>query len=88
MKTHLNADQVQAITDAVLREVSTNSTWTEIKDLSLLDLCSMNQDALIDDLFENDPRDSNHRESMKNHVKTYDVLLQTNRAAEIPASER
>ena len=81
---HLTADDVKAITDAVLREVSTSSTWEEIEDMTLTDIISANQDALIDDLYDDDPRDREHRAGMVSHVKTYDALLGTSRAAEIP----
>lgn len=84
---YLTTEQIQAITDAVLREVSTDNTWEEIKDHTLADLCSINQDALIDDLFENDPRDVEHFPSMISHVKIYDELLGTQRAGEIPEYE-
>jgi hypothetical protein len=83
MPQYLTTDQIKAIKDAVLREVSTGNTWEEIKDRSLADLCSANQGALIDDLYENHPRDREHRTGMASHVRIYDQLLGTHRADEI-----
>jgi hypothetical protein len=84
---HMTTDQIEAIKDAVMREVSTSNAWDEIKDLSLSDLCSANQDALIDDLYGDFPSDREHRSGMIGHIKIYDALLQTNRADEIPSKE-
>jgi hypothetical protein len=83
----LTAEQVKAITDAVLREVTTSITWDELGDRTIADLCSMNQDALIDDLYEDHPDDRPHRDGMVAHIKTYDALLGTSRAAEIPEAK-
>ena len=83
----LTPTEVKAILDAVNREVTTDNTWEEIKGLTLADICSGNQDALIDDLFENDQRDAEFIPGMVAHVKTYDSLLGTSRASELPASD-
>lgn len=80
---YLTADEIKAITDAVLREVSAYSQWDEIKDQTLAGLCSANQDALIDDLFERHPDDAPHEAGMISHVRIYDRLLGTSRAAEL-----
>ena len=79
MSEYMNADGIKAIVDAVLREVRPGNIWDEIKDKSLSDLCSINQDALIDDLYENDPRDRDHRSGIIDHIKIYDRLLGTSR---------
>jgi hypothetical protein len=82
--TALNVDQVKALTDAVLRQIVIGNSWEEIKGYTLEDLCAINQDALIDDLYDDDPRDREHRSGMVGYVEVYDTLLGTHRAAEIP----
>lgn len=84
MTDYLTPDTIKAITDAVLRDLVTGNTWEEIKDRTLADLCSANQDSLIDDLFENDPRDVSFRLGMIDHVRTYDLLLSSQRINEVP----
>jgi hypothetical protein len=80
----LTEDEVKPIRDAVLRDVRTGAnTWAEIKDLTLADFCSRNQDALIDDLFEDDPRDREHRSGMIEYIRAYDRLLDTHRADDL-----
>lgn len=80
----MTEDEVAAVRDAVSRELVAGSVeWDEIKDLSLADLARSNQDALIDDLFEDHPDDREHRQSMKDRVTVYDRLLGTDRAAEL-----
>jgi predicted DNA-binding ribbon-helix-helix protein len=81
----MTADQVKAVLDAVRREVTESHVWDEIKDMSLADLCAANQDALIDDLYEDHPDDRPRRPAMVSHVATYDTLLGTGRLAEVPA---
>jgi hypothetical protein len=77
--------EVQAVLDAVRREVHESNVWDEMKDMSLADLCAANQDALIDDLFADYPSDRHRRGEMLLHVATYDTLLGTTRLAEVPA---
>lgn len=80
----LSPDHVKAITDAVLRELVIGVFWNEIAGKTLADLCAINQDALIDDLYEGHPDDTEHRAGMLDHIKTYDALLGTNRFDELP----
>ena len=80
----MTATEIAAVLDAVRREVHESNVWDEMKDMSLADLCAANQDALIDDLYEDHPDDRPHRSGMLLHVATYDVLLGTNRLAEVP----
>ena len=88
MADYLKPDEIKAITDAVLRELVTGNQWDDVKGRTLEDFCSANQDALIEDLYEDDPRDRKYRPGMIDHVKTYDVLLGTHRADEIPDGAR
>lgn len=83
---HLSTEEAEAIASAMLRGVHAGSvTWDEIKDRTLSDFCSINQDALIEDLYEDDPRDRSHRPHMLNQVRVYDRLLGTHRADKLPA---
>jgi hypothetical protein len=84
MTAWLTAEEVAAIQVAVTRDVTTDITWDEIKGRTLADIISANQDALIDDLYEDDPRDKDHRPGMIEHIRIYDRLLGTDRAREIP----
>lgn len=81
----MTGEQVQAVLDAVRREVCEQHNWAEMQDMSLADLCAANQDALIDDLHEDHPDDRPHRAAIVEHVAVYDDLLDTNRLAEVPA---
>lgn len=81
----MTAEVVTAIMNAVGHVVSVHDYWAESRDLTLAGVCSSNQDALIDDLFECHPSDKPHLPGMVAHVRTYDLLLGTSRASEIPA---
>lgn len=81
----LTPEQIAVITDAVQRSLLSED-WDEIQDKTLADLCAVNQDALMDDLAEDDPRDAAHRPGMIASVKTYDTLLNTSRADDILSS--
>jgi hypothetical protein len=73
---HLTPEQAEFIMYSVAREVTDSRTpWDEIKDLTLADLVSQNQDALIDDVFENAPT--------LRWIRTADTLLDTHRISEI-----
>jgi hypothetical protein len=82
----LTPDQVKAITAAVLREVDAGGvTWGEIKDQTIAELCASNQDALIDDAHEPFADSDAAQEAITSAVRTYDELLGTSRASELPA---
>lgn len=84
----MTAGDVQAVMDAVRREVIAGAAWDELAGLTLEELCDRNQDALVDDLYEDDPRDRDHTAGMIAHVRTYDRLLGTDRASEVPGDHR
>jgi hypothetical protein len=72
--------QVTAIMLAAEREVNTHEQRADAEGYDLAGLCSANQDALIDDLWEDHPDDRPHRFDMADLVRTYDGLLGTRRA--------
>lgn len=83
----LTSDQVEAIGLAVSRENTTGITWAELKDMTIADMCSANQDALIDDWFEEaGTLTDENRAAILSAVRTYDELLGTGRAAELTRS--
>lgn len=87
----LNEPQVQAILHAISREVHAGGQWPEFSDLTIAELCSANQDAVIDDMHG----DSGMTESeiaaalpsARAQVAIYDDLLSTNRVSELPDAE-
>lgn len=83
MNTRMTAQETEAVRVAVQRELGGGTTWDEIRDLTLADLVARNQDALIDDLFEDHPDDRPHRAEMTALVSVYDRLLGTRRAGEL-----
>jgi hypothetical protein len=70
----------EAVRLAAERELTGSARWDEIKDLTVADLLSRNQDALIDDWYEDDLTPA-QREEIAALVVTYDRLLGTRRAA-------
>lgn len=85
---NLTQDQSEAIMDAVMRDVTDSRTpWDEIKDMTLADFCAQNQDALIDDIFEQHPDDTQDVMAGKRRwIRVYDELLGTDRSSELPGS--
>src|SRR5215469_2202849 len=81
----MTPEQAAAVLLAMQREAGAGGTWGEAKDLTVESLCATNQDALIDDLYE-EPGDP-HRAEIVALIKVYDTLLGTNRAAEVPAAK-
>jgi hypothetical protein len=81
--TPMTPEQASAVLLAMQREAGAGGTWGEAKDLTVEALCAANQDALIDDLFEQ-PSDP-HRAEIVALIKVYDTLLGTNRLAEVPS---
>jgi hypothetical protein len=80
----MTAEETEAVQVAVQRDLRAGSiTWDEIRDRTLADLVASNQDALIEDMFEDHADDRPHRREMAALIGVYDRLLGTSRATEI-----
>jgi len=77
----LTEEDVNAILDAVKREVRVGAEWSEVQGMTLGGACSASQGALIDDLWEGHPDDKGREDEMTSRVRTYDRILGTRRAA-------
>jgi hypothetical protein len=79
----LTTKQCTAIGFAVQRETDSRTPWAEIKDQTLEQLCAANQDALIDDWFDDPNLTGKGRVAILEAVTVYDGLLGTNRVSEL-----
>lgn len=77
----MTAAEVGAVIAAVLREVNADATWARIRGLTLADLCADNLNALVDAW---PPVTEAQRVQHWALIRSYDTLLGTSRAAELP----
>lgn len=85
----LTPDQRKAIRDAILREIDDPGLtyWDELKDRTVADFCSANEDALTDDLLADYSTDSpEFKAAAAAHVIIYRELLDMDPVTRAPLS--
>jgi hypothetical protein len=74
---------IPVITDAVTRDLHTGTTWDDIKDRTVTELCAAKQAALLAAVRDM-PEHAIERLSMCHAIRVLDWFLGTNRRSEIP----